>query len=70
MMAGMADAADMTSDRWEGGALARTRARECGVTDPEHVIRVTFDQAPTFHYDDGRPPYELPPLGPERTDTG
>ena len=63
----MADAADMTSDRWEGGGLARARARECGVVDPERIIRVTFDRAPTFHYDDGRPSYELPPIEAEQT---
>ena len=44
-MASMTNSADMTSDRWEGGGLARARARECGVTDPKRVIRVTLRSA-------------------------
>lgn len=50
------------TENYEGGALARARAVECGVPDPERVIRVTFDGAPVFYYDDGRPAYELPGL--------
>lgn len=51
------------TDRYEAGALARARAVECDVPDPHAVIRVTFDRAPTFHYDDGRHPWVLPELG-------
>lgn len=54
------------TERYEAGALARARAVECEVPDPGAVIRVTFDEVPAFHYDDGRPAYELPGLVEER----
>jgi hypothetical protein len=38
------------------------RAAECAVPDTDRVVRVTFEEAPTLHCDDGRPPLELPPL--------
>jgi hypothetical protein len=56
-----ADMDDFT-DRDEAGVRARARAAECAVPDSDRVTRVTFDAAPRFYYDDGRPPYELPPL--------
>ena len=50
------------TENYEAGAPAKARARECGVPDPEQVIRVTFDGAPVFHYDDDRPAFELPAI--------
>jgi hypothetical protein len=32
-------------ENYEAGVLARIRAEECGVPDPERVARVTFDGA-------------------------
>lgn len=58
------------TDRYEAGALARARAAECDVPDAGSVIRVTFEPpAPTFHYDDDRPPYVLPELGEMERET-
>jgi hypothetical protein len=54
------------TENFEAGALARIRAEECDVPDPERVIRVTFDGAPVFHYDDGRPVYQLPAIDDAR----
>ena len=53
---------DDLTERDETDVPARARAAECNVPDPDRVVRVTFDETPRFHYDDGRPPFELPPL--------
>ena len=45
---------------YEAGALAQAWVAECGIPDPQEVTRVTFNGAPEFHYDDGRPAYGLP----------
>jgi hypothetical protein len=56
------------TENYEAGALAKARARACGVPDPEQVTRVTFDGAPVFHYDDDRPAFELPAIDPAGED--
>jgi hypothetical protein len=50
------------TENYDAGALARARAGECCVPDPERVIRVTFDGVPVFHYDDDRPAFEPPTI--------
>jgi len=56
------DGVEGFTERYEAGALARARAVEWDVPDPHAVIRVTFDDVPAFHYDDGRAPFALPGL--------